>query len=117
MKGPGSVHLFFFFKQKTAYEIHSCWSSDVCSSDLGRERKGQLRQAQPFEDALDLDRDHRELLRRPHVRIVVGLQLRQLALQHGISRMQKHRLRIRSEERRVGKEGRYGWERSDEKRK
>src|SRR5207244_5993875 len=24
----------FFFKQKTAYEIHSYWSSDVCSSDL-----------------------------------------------------------------------------------
>ena len=27
---------FFFFKQKTAYEIVSRdWSSDVCSSDLG----------------------------------------------------------------------------------
>src|SRR6056297_2230684 len=27
---------FFFFKQKTAYEIlRSDWSSDVCSSDLG----------------------------------------------------------------------------------
>src|SRR6056300_507298 len=26
--------LFFFFKQKTAYEISECdWSSDVCSSD------------------------------------------------------------------------------------
>ena len=26
---------FFFFKQKTAYEIRNCdWSSDVCSSDL-----------------------------------------------------------------------------------
>ena len=32
MKGIG----FFFFKQKTAYEIYQCdWSSDVCSSDLG----------------------------------------------------------------------------------
>ena len=29
------VVLFFFFKQKTAYEIYQCdWSSDVCSSDL-----------------------------------------------------------------------------------
>src|SRR5881392_1829902 len=29
------VFFFFFFKQKTAYEItHSDWSSDVCSSDL-----------------------------------------------------------------------------------
>ena len=27
--------IFFFFKQKTAYEIKECdWSSDVCSSDL-----------------------------------------------------------------------------------
>src|SRR3546814_17376975 len=30
-----SVLLFFFFKQKTAYEMRiSDWSSDVCSSDL-----------------------------------------------------------------------------------
>src|SRR3546814_10010343 len=29
--------MFFFFKQKTAYEMRiSDWSSDVCSSDLGR---------------------------------------------------------------------------------
>src|SRR5881275_2830401 len=45
---PGSIHLqqsncgwiggsFFFFKQKTAYEIVPCdWSSDVCSSDLSQ---------------------------------------------------------------------------------
>src|SRR5213596_4199868 len=36
--------VFFFFKQKTAYEIRPCdWSSDVCSSDLeaaGRHRFG-----------------------------------------------------------------------------
>src|SRR3546814_3227273 len=30
--------MFFFFKQKTAYEMRiSDWSSDVCSSDLDRE--------------------------------------------------------------------------------
>src|SRR3546814_4102005 len=30
-----SVFVFFFFKQKTAYEMRiSDWSSDVCSSDL-----------------------------------------------------------------------------------
>src|SRR3546814_1709765 len=29
-------YCFFFFKQKTAYEMRiSDWSSDVCSSDLG----------------------------------------------------------------------------------
>src|SRR3546814_3136109 len=30
------IVFFFFFKQKTAYEMRiSDWSSDVCSSDLG----------------------------------------------------------------------------------
>src|SRR3546814_17617792 len=34
--------LFFFFKQKTAYEMRiSDWSSDVCSSDLLRELPGR----------------------------------------------------------------------------
>src|SRR3546814_2541969 len=32
--------VFFFFKQKTAYEMRiSDWSSDVCSSDLAKVRK------------------------------------------------------------------------------
>src|SRR3546814_6059756 len=34
-----TVIFFFFFKQKTAYEMRiSDWSSDVCSSDLGLSR-------------------------------------------------------------------------------
>src|SRR3546814_4136846 len=34
------IRFFFFFKQKTAYEMRiSDWSSDVCSSDLLRARK------------------------------------------------------------------------------
>src|SRR3546814_16518288 len=45
-----SILCFFFFKQKTAYEMRiSDWSSDVCSSDLpelfpdmGRQRIGVL---------------------------------------------------------------------------
>src|SRR3546814_7458953 len=37
------IDFFFFFKQKTAYEMRiSDWSSDVCSSDLGDERAGRL---------------------------------------------------------------------------
>ena len=33
---------FFFFKQKTAYEIYQCdWSSDVCSSDLMKKCVGE----------------------------------------------------------------------------
>src|SRR3546814_15210402 len=38
-------YMFFFFKQKTAYELRiSDWSSDVCSSDL---REVQLAFRQP----------------------------------------------------------------------
>src|SRR3546814_731784 len=34
--------IFFFFKQKTAYEMRiSDWSSDVCSSDLGKDEGGE----------------------------------------------------------------------------
>src|SRR3546814_14541253 len=35
------ILLFFFFKQKTAYEMRiSDWSSDVCSSDLDDAERG-----------------------------------------------------------------------------
>src|SRR3546814_6557876 len=38
--------VFFFFKQKTAYEMRiSDWSSDVCSSDLGSQAYAVLRHA------------------------------------------------------------------------
>src|SRR3546814_1510291 len=51
---------FFFFKQKTAYEMRiSDWSSDVCSSDLSTRKvvdylRGEIadRQAAPREDLL-----------------------------------------------------------------
>src|SRR3546814_9711740 len=34
---------FFFFKQKTAYEMRiSDWSSDVCSSDLSSNHEGTM---------------------------------------------------------------------------
>src|SRR3546814_2306978 len=48
--------LFFFFKQKTAYEMRiSDWSSDVCSSDLlviGAEQEhfGELAKSGPVEE-------------------------------------------------------------------
>src|SRR3546814_15811081 len=42
--------IFFFFKQKTAYEMRiSDWSSDVCSSDLER-----------VAEALELGGEHQE---------------------------------------------------------
>src|SRR3546814_1005382 len=50
------VVYFFFFKQKTAYEMRiSDWSSDVCSSDLVREHgvvereEGEFRLRRGFE--------------------------------------------------------------------
>ena len=49
LEGVLFVLLFFFFKQKTAYEMCGRdWSSDVCSSDLregegGRERGREFR--------------------------------------------------------------------------
>src|SRR3546814_3212714 len=45
------MFVFFFFKQKTAYEMRiSDWSSDVCSSDLvlhatAEERRGFIEEA------------------------------------------------------------------------
>src|SRR3546814_5800608 len=40
------VYIFFFFKQKTAYEMRiSDWSSDVCSSDLPVRRRYDRRAA------------------------------------------------------------------------
>src|SRR3546814_7397453 len=80
-----SFLFFFFFKQKTAYEMRiSDWSSDVCSSDLrvlyglaaAREAIHKSREAVVAEGYMD----------------VIALH------QAGI------RTAVRSEERRVGKE-------------
>src|SRR3546814_10391247 len=76
------IVLFFFVKQKTAYEMRiSDWSSDVCSSDLGglgdRVVDGDLLERRP--DAI-----HRGPARRGVVPCLRELE--------------------RSEERRVGKE-------------
>src|SRR3546814_6816622 len=50
------VFNFFFFKQKTAYEMRiSDWSSDVCSSDLG---------AVPGHDRIVADRGDRRTIHR-----------------------------------------------------
>src|SRR3546814_14517818 len=52
--------LFFFFKQKTAYEMRiSDWSSDVCSSDLVRRLEEADRPAALLAEPVDLG--HREV--------------------------------------------------------
>src|SRR3546814_5909650 len=44
---------FFFFKQKTAYEMRiSDWSSDVCSSDLWHQDRSGLLTASRFKDVI-----------------------------------------------------------------
>src|SRR3546814_3319410 len=82
------VLVFFFFKQKTAYEMRiSDWSSDVCSSDL---------------EAVER-RDNLEFLRPVDVMGVTTGQLerRLVGFRAGIA---EERAVGRSEERRVGKE-------------
>ena len=68
---------FFFFKQKTAYEIVDCdWSSDVCSSDLT-----QLSARSAIADLLikpgikgsDPDRD--QIMSRPAFRLSTAKQI------------------------------------------
>src|SRR3546814_16174751 len=54
---------FFFFKQKTAYEMRiSDWSSDVCSSDLGRDLPRHLLRAARRHGAGAERRRHRHQL-------------------------------------------------------
>src|SRR3546814_10761005 len=82
---------FFFFKQKTAYEMRiSDWSSDVCSSDLQEQVNPYLREGNSVltNELLTVQREKNSLLM-------------EIALPH-LARMNP--LIKRSEERRVGKE-------------
>src|SRR3546814_6881868 len=94
------LYVFFFFKQKTAYEMRiSDWSSDVCSSDLDqsaddadqRGLAGAVR-AEQGEDLAGPDFQV-DILQRLKARIVSFRQVRD-----------RDDGRHRSEERRVGKE-------------
>jgi len=69
---------FFFFKQKTAYEINAGdWSSDVCSSDLFR-----MKMRQPAEE--DRENDHRrERLQHRPERAENGLPIADRDIAHG----------------------------------
>src|SRR3546814_16040843 len=79
--------IFFFFKQKTAYEMRiSDWSSDVCSSDLppfdtgsayqiGVEMQGRLRTPEQFADVVvRTDPDGRQVRVRDVARVELGAQ-------------------------------------------
>src|SRR3546814_7427117 len=91
------MDVFFFFKQKTAYEMRiSDWSSDVCSSDLAAQHLEEL-----FEPGLGVAGDD-----VVHAEQVAGLEVVRVG---GDGRFERLRWRGafehgRSEERRVGKE-------------
>src|SRR3546814_9962195 len=78
--------LFFFFKQKTAYEMRiSDWSSDVCSSDLRIGRRGALEQALGEAEVANLGHGlhQRRVHGRGDGRLGVGVEMRgrQLAVE------------------------------------
>src|SRR3546814_5079473 len=60
------MFFFFFFKQKTAYEMRiSDWSSDVCSSDLAIYVSNQPVSGLAFHEAQHFDASMQGLYARP----------------------------------------------------
>src|SRR3546814_3702531 len=108
---------FFFFKQKTAYEVRiSDWSSDVCSSDL-RCRRGRQNLLDRWfgEHALHGDVALAEFFLRLGVEVLHEL-IAGIAIAVHLHEISAHTLDLivrRSEESRVGKEcvstGRSRW--------
>src|SRR3546814_2378034 len=99
--------MFFFFKQKTAYEMRiSDWSSDVCSSDLiGQDTAGRADIIGVVEDdrgAFGMRGDRRIGILRPQLQ-QFGLAERLVDDAHA-GPQDEVAPGIRSEERRVGKE-------------
>src|SRR5688500_19875189 len=88
---------FFFFSSRRRHtRLQGDWSSDVCSSDLGRALCGGM----AFEDDLAGSLPDRDPLLLAHV-AEDRLDL--------VARLDHQDLATRSEERRVGKECRSGW--------
>src|SRR5436189_2263520 len=107
--------LFFFFSSRRRHTMYiGDWSSDVCSSDLavrtGDDERRQL---------AGLDRVVDERREREHELLVLGEAVQQqhdrVLLVRIVAGRQVH-VQVRSEERRVGKECRYGWSTSHSKK-
>src|SRR3546814_19794426 len=82
---------FFFFKQKTAYEMRiSDWSSDVCSSDLvdAERRAGHFIGAQPATAEADIIEQH--VVAAQNVAPGVGATEMEIAVGQAI----EHRVRL-----------------------
>src|SRR3546814_7855414 len=90
--------MFFFFKQKTAYEMRiSDWSSDVCSSDLVMDRNGVM--SPPMKGFIGFRNDPGDQARRDFMAVQAGIGEKDLTLAEELAQGVG-----RSEERRVGKE-------------
>src|SRR3546814_7532716 len=82
------ILFFFFFKQKTAYEMRiSDWSSDVCSSDLGQRILRHADRKPGFLAQIFIEPADQRPTARQHDTLIDDI-----------------RRQFRSEERRVGKE-------------
>src|SRR3546814_8892587 len=87
--------MFFFFKQKTAYEMRiSDWSSDVCSSDLLNKQWKEVQEKNYHKSF-----DHRSFYFRQQDK-------KTYSVRHLVQEVKEPKARDdgRSEERRVGKE-------------
>src|SRR3546814_6393579 len=89
--------VFFFFKQKTAYEMRiSDWSSDVCSSDLNARSRARVVDVDVPIAGLPQDLDGFTIVQISDVH--VGPTIKKQYVQAIVDAVN------RSEERRVGKE-------------
>src|SRR3546814_16975547 len=105
------VHVvsFFFFKQKTAYEMRiSDWSSDVCSSDLVGITRIRTESSTPPSNGIAGGHMPKRFRRRPNKSRTRAIRSTKIhAATPQIMPMTTILIKIisRSEERRVGKEG------------
>src|SRR3546814_8849676 len=92
---------FFFFKQKTAYEMRiSDWSSDVCSSDLG-----QCKRRAEIGHGKNIGPQSRNADQQAGRTAGVRTQRRETLPEPDYKVREREIRPARSEERRVGKEG------------
>src|SRR3546814_18091276 len=95
--------MFFFFKQKTAYEMRiSDWSSDVCSSDLPEREAGRYQCHHQIARGNSFCDERLHVSTTQHSFNVLGMAFTHLRIAQDQRIAQQ--LVQRSEERRVGKE-------------
>src|SRR3546814_20289604 len=123
------MFVFFFFKQKTAYEMRiSDWSSDMCSSDLRSRIQQYQHQLEVYAHLVEertgqkVSRMHLYYTGEDGGNPYVSFNKNDRAIGKTIAQFDDIVARIeRSEERRVGKEcvstGRYRWSPYHKKKK